>query len=79
MLKIIRFVFGYITFSATGRFPERFINLTGTRGICLFNVKKSEDGFVCSGIAGNSVAGFEPRYPLHVSQYVFLCGAIAKW
>ena len=51
MLKIIRFVFGYITFSATGRFPERFINLTGTRGICLFDVQKSKDGFVCSSIA----------------------------
>ena len=51
MLKIIRFVFGYITFSAVGRFPERFINLTGTKGICLFDVQKSEDGFVCSSIA----------------------------
>ena len=51
MLKIIRFLLGYITFTAIGRFPERFINLTGNRGICLFDVKKNEKGFKCSSIA----------------------------
>lgn len=52
MLRIIRFFLGYITFTAEGRFPERLINLTGTRGISLFNVKKyKEDAFICSSIA----------------------------
>lgn len=52
MLRIIRFLLGYITFTAEGKFPERLINLTGTRGISLFNVKKyKEDGFICSSIA----------------------------
>ena len=45
MLKIIWFLLGYITFTAKGRLPERFINLTGMRGICLFNVEKNEKGF----------------------------------
>lgn len=41
MLKIIRFLFGYITFTITGSFPERFINLISRRGISLWNIQKN--------------------------------------
>ena len=51
MLKIIRFFLGYITFSVSGSFPERFINLSANKGICLFNVKREEKHFSCSSLA----------------------------
>lgn len=51
MLRIIRFFLGYITFSVSGSFLERFINLSASRGICLFNVKRKENIFYCSSLA----------------------------
>lgn len=43
MLGIIRFLFGYVMFKATGPFPERFMNLVAKNGIGLFKVKKHEN------------------------------------
>lgn len=40
MLGIIRFLFGYVMFKATGPFPERFMNLVAKSGIRLFKVEK---------------------------------------
>lgn len=51
MLKIIRFFWGYVVFTATGAFPERFMNLTARAGINLFNVKKHGDVLYCSTMA----------------------------
>ena len=51
MLRIIRFFLGYITFSVSGSFPERFINLSANKGICLFDVKREEKYFRCSSLA----------------------------
>ncbi|MDQ5983718.1 MAG: hypothetical protein RUMPE_00744 [Eubacteriales bacterium SKADARSKE-1] len=51
MLRIIRFIFGYVIFSATGCFPERFMNLTARYGICLWNVKKNKNTFTASAMA----------------------------
>ena len=49
MLGIIRFLFGYVMFKATGSFPERFMNLVTKNGIGLFNVKKTEnDLYACT-------------------------------
>ena len=35
LLKIIRWLWGYVAFAAKGAFPERFINLTAKAGISL--------------------------------------------
>ena len=51
MLRIIRFFLGYITFSVSGIVLERFINLSASRRICLFNVKRKENIFYCSSLA----------------------------
>ncbi len=39
VLKLFRFLFGYITFSAKGGFPERFLNLCRINKINLWNLK----------------------------------------
>lgn len=39
VLKLIRFVLGYVCFTACGGFPERFINLCKNRGILLWELK----------------------------------------
>lgn len=38
LIKLIRFLRGYVTFKIIGRFPERFINLSLKSGIGLFDV-----------------------------------------
>ncbi len=49
ILNIVRFLLGYVEFSACGGFPERFLNLCRIRGISLWNVRC--DGNVLSGFA----------------------------
>lgn len=51
MLRIIRFLWGYVVFDAKGNFVERFINLATKAGICLFDVKKQQDILCCSVLA----------------------------
>ncbi len=51
MLRLVRFLLGYITFSVNGKFLERFINLSAVRGICLFNIERGENSFSCSSLA----------------------------
>ena len=41
ILKIIRFLLGYVRFTATGGFPERFINLCSRNGINIWDLKSS--------------------------------------
>ena len=45
LLKLIRWSKGYVDFSASGKFPERFINLTTRNGINVWNLKPTEKGF----------------------------------
>lgn len=40
IIRLIRFFLGYVRFSATGGFPERFVNLCTNRRIPLWNMKK---------------------------------------
>ncbi len=40
---ILRWFFGYISFSVEGRFPERFINLAAKRGINLWKLKGTDE------------------------------------
>lgn len=45
VLRLIRFVFGFVSFTARGGFPERFINLCRLRGIQLWELR-SRDGII---------------------------------
>lgn len=45
VLKFIRFITGYVCFTARGGFPERFLNLCRMRGIILWELR-SADGVV---------------------------------
>lgn len=53
VLKFIRFITGYVCFTARGGFPERFINLCRLRGITLWELK-SRDGviYACTDRSG---------------------------
>lgn len=48
LLKLTRWVRGYVDFCAYGKFPERFINLTSKNGIYIWNSKPTETGFSAS-------------------------------
>lgn len=43
-LKLIRFLSGYVSFTCTGGFPERFINLCSLNGITLWDTRTTENG-----------------------------------
>lgn len=49
---ILRWLFGYIEFNVTGKFPERFLNLANKKGIKLWQLKSNSEGFCAK--AGNS-------------------------
>jgi len=51
LLKIIRFLWGYVIFTASGAFPERFINLSAKAGVSLFNIKRQGAVLYCSTMA----------------------------
>ncbi len=51
MLKLLRFLFGYVVFSAKGSFPERFMNLSSKYGISFFDVEKKGKVLYCSVVA----------------------------
>ncbi len=44
LLKLLRFLRGYVDFTAKGKFPERFLNITARYGINLWNSMPSGDG-----------------------------------
>ncbi len=48
LLKLIRWSRGYVDFSASGKFPERFINLTTRNGINVWNFNPVENGLTAS-------------------------------
>jgi len=45
ILDVIRYMRGYVEFNISGRFPERFLNITSRNGIHLWNVQRSSDNF----------------------------------
>lgn len=50
---LLHLLCGYVRFSASGGFTERFINLCSLEGIPLWNLKPDEDGITaCTGING---------------------------
>ncbi|MDR1564388.1 MAG: sporulation protein YqfD [Oscillospiraceae bacterium] len=44
LILILRYIFGYVEFTARGRFPERFLNLNSRQGLALWNVRRTEQG-----------------------------------
>lgn len=48
LVKMIRFVRGYVDFKASGKFPERFLNITSRYGINLWNAHPTKDGLEAS-------------------------------
>lgn len=45
IIETIRTVRGYVSFTASGRYPERFINITASNGIHIWNVVRTGEGF----------------------------------
>lgn len=45
MVKLIRFLRGYLYVSLTGYAPERFLNLCSHRDLLLWNLRKTEQGY----------------------------------
>lgn len=45
LIKLLRFIRGYITFSVKGKFPERLINLIGKNGLTYWDILPQKDGF----------------------------------
>ena len=56
MLKIIRFLCGYVIFTVKGAAPEVFINRATKSGIRLFNIKKYKEFLYCSVMASEYFA-----------------------
>lgn len=53
LLKLIRFVCGYVSFTARGGFPERFINLCRLGGINLWELKSADSViYACTDCTG---------------------------
>ncbi len=46
-LNFIRFIFGYVSFTAMGGFPERFLNLCSLKRIVLWGLKNNS-GVICA-------------------------------
>lgn len=45
VLEFLRFVRGYVAFTVSGRFPERFINITARNGVHIWNVERRGELF----------------------------------
>ena len=46
LLHLLRFLRGYAVFTVSGRFPERFLNITSRRGVRLWGARRTGDGFL---------------------------------
>ncbi len=44
LIRLLRFLLGYVRFEATGVFPERFINLCSYNGIKIWSILRRKDG-----------------------------------
>ena len=45
LLKILRYCRGYVGFTVSGKYPERFLNITARKNIRLWDVQRKDDGF----------------------------------
>lgn len=59
VLRLIRFVLGFVSFTAEGGFPERFINLCRLRGIQLWELR-CRDGIITACTDRKGYLGIRP-------------------
>ena len=53
MVKLLRFLRGYIVFMVSGSYPEKFVNILTYNGVNVWGVR-SKDGIVyCTTLAAN--------------------------
>ncbi len=52
VVRLLRFLFGYVEFFAYGGFPERFINLCAARGIPLWDLRTKDGGLLVKTTIG---------------------------
>ena len=45
LLQILRYFRGYVGFTVSGKYPERFLNITARKGVRLWDVQRKDDGF----------------------------------
>lgn len=45
LLQILRYCRGYVGFTVSGKYPERFLNITARKDIRLWDVQRKDDGF----------------------------------
>ena len=45
LLELLRFLRGSVAFSVSGRYPERFLNITSQNQIRVWEVRRTEAGF----------------------------------
>lgn len=45
LLQVLRFVRGYVAFTVSGKYPERFLNITARKRIRLWDVQRKDEGF----------------------------------
>ncbi len=48
LLRFLRYLRGYVRFSVNGKFPERFLNITSSRGVRLWEVQRRGESFSAS-------------------------------
>lgn len=51
IVRLLRWIFGYVEFDVEGKFPERFINLAARKGVNIWRLRKKE----------NNICGFSRR------------------
>lgn len=45
LLRLLRYMRGYVRFTVSGKYPERFLNITARRGVRLWSVERHGEGF----------------------------------
>lgn len=64
IIKLVRFILGFVSFEAVGGFPERLVNLCNLNKIPVWNIKKSKNAIW----ADTTIKGFKKiRVPSHRS------------
>lgn len=59
LVRLLRWLFGYVTFRGTGDFPERFMNLCAREGINLWEVH-CRSGILCACVAKSDYFALRP-------------------
>ena len=61
LVSILRYIKGYVRFTATGSSPERLLNLAAARGVPLWNPQPSEDGISAGMLVAEAAAYYRKQ------------------